>query len=302
MREMTCPLCGSQSPSLDQTLEVSKIVDEWMGQVKMDVSEEFHGILQIELLRCESCSLRFFQPDSVAGSPMLYERLGKLDWYYMQSKWEHDVAMEDLKDCKKGIEVGCAFGDFVARVTKERGIPFEGCEQNPHAVQTARSKGLSVHLEDLENLASLRPSAYDAVCAFQVLEHVTRPGNFLSAACALLRPGGKLILGLPNANSFLKHQFNLLDLPPHHMSRWTDETLTRLQQWFPFKVARIVYEPLADYHLEGYVEAYTKLFAKRGLRIATAPRMRSWIRRIIRMSGVQKALRGQTIYACFVRV
>src|SRR5579872_4926654 len=219
MREMTCPLCGNLSTSLDQTLEVSKIVDEWMRQVKMDVSEEFHGILQIELLRCDSCSLRFFQPDSAAGSPTLYERLGKLDWYYMQSKWEHDVAMEDLKECKNGIEVGCAFGDFVARVTKERGIPFEGCEQNPHAVQTARSKGLSVHLEDLENLASLRPSAYDAVCAFQVLEHVTHPGNFLSAACALLRPGGKLILGLPNANSFLKHQFNLLDLPPHHMSR-----------------------------------------------------------------------------------
>ena len=268
----------------------------------MDVSEEFHGILQIELLRCSSCSLRFFQPNSVGGSPKLYERLGKLDWYYMRSKWEHDVAMEDLKECKNGIEAGCAFGDFVARVTKERGIPFEGCEQNPHAVQTARNKGLSVHLEDLENLASLRPSAYDAVCAFQVLEHVTRPGSFLRAACALLCPGGKLILGLPNANSFLKYQFNLLDLPPHHMSRWTDETLTRLQQRFPLKIARITYEPLADYHLEGYVEAYTNLLAKRGLRVASVPRMRSWIRRIIRMSGVQKALRGQTIYACYVRV
>lgn len=302
MREMTCPLCGSLSTYLDQTLEVSKIVDEWMRQMKMDVSGEFHGILQIELLRCSNCSLRFFQPASVAGSPALYERLGKLDWYYMQSKWEHDVAMEDLKECKNGIEVGCAFGDFVARVARERGIPFEGCEQNPHAVQTARSMGISVHLENLEDLASLRPCAYDAVCSFQVLEHVTRPGKFLSAACAILRPGGKLILGLPNANSFLKYQFNLLDLPPHHMSRWTDETLTRLQQRYPLKLARIAYEPLASYHLQGYVEAYTSMLASRGLHALTIPRFRSLIARFIRTSGLQRVLRGQTIYACYVRV
>jgi 2-polyprenyl-3-methyl-5-hydroxy-6-metoxy-1,4-benzoquinol methylase len=302
MRKMTCPLCGSQSPSLDQTLEVSKIVDEWMRQANIDVSGEFHGILQIELLRCSNCTLQFFQPDSVAGSPALYERLGKLEWYYMQNKWEHDVAMEDLTECENGIEVGCAFGDFVARVAKERGIQFEGCEQNPHAVQTARRKGLSVHLEGLENLSSLRPSAYDAVCAFQVLEHVTRPGEFLSAACAILRPGGKLILGLPNAKSFLKHQFNFLDLPPHHMSRWTDETLTRLQQWFPLKIARIVYEPLADYHVHAYVETYTSLFASRGLHALTMPRFRSVIARFIQTSRLQRVLRGQTIYASYVRV
>jgi 2-polyprenyl-3-methyl-5-hydroxy-6-metoxy-1,4-benzoquinol methylase len=302
MREMTCPLCGSQSSSLDQTFEVSSIVDEWMRQLKMDVSGEFEGIFQFELLRCSNCTLRFFQPNSVAGSPALYERLGKLEWYYMQSKWEHDVAMEDLKECKNGIEVGCAFGDFVARVAREKCIPFEGCEQNPHAVQTARTKGVSVHLEDIENLASLRPSAYDAVCSFQVLEHVTRPGKFLTAACAILRPGGKLILGLPNAKSFLKYQFNLLDLPPHHMSRWTDETLTRLQEWFPLKLTRIVYEPLADYHVHGYVEAYTNLFASRGLQALTMPRIRSLIARFIQTSGLRKVLRGQTIYVCYVRV
>src|SRR5208282_5973729 len=140
-----CPLCGSSSSSVSEIFDVRRILNEWTRQREMDVSSEFHGVSQVTLLKCGDCTLRFFHPDSVAGSPSLYERLGKLDWYYMQSKWEHDVALEDLVECKNGIEVGCAFGDFVARVTKERGIPFEGCEQNPHAVQTARSRGLPVH-------------------------------------------------------------------------------------------------------------------------------------------------------------
>jgi SAM-dependent methyltransferase len=298
---VACPLCGAFSSSVVETFEVSRIVSEWMRQMKMDVTGEFHDLLQFELWRCGNCALQFFQPDSLVGSSLLYEGLGKLDWYYMQNKWEHDLALQDLDGCKNGIEVGCGFGDFVARVARGKGIPFEGYEQNPIAVQAARAKGVSVHLGQFEKLAVSQPSTYDVVCSFQVLEHVTRPKSFLDAACALLRPGGKLILGLPNAKSFLKHQFNLLDLPPHHMSRWTDETLTRLQKLFPLKLTRIAYEPLADYHVDEYVAAYASLLASRGFGVLAVPRLLSWMGRFIRVLGVRNALRGQTIYACYVR-
>jgi SAM-dependent methyltransferase len=296
-----CPLCGNASSFLRNTLEVKQIVEEWKHQLGIDVSAEFQGTSQLELRQCNNCRMLFFQPASVAGSPSLYERLEKFDWYYMKRKWEHDVAMQDLSACTNGIEVGCGFGDFVARVATEMGIPFEGCEQNPSAVQVARARGVSVHLDGLENLANTRRSAYDAVCAFQVLEHVTRPGSFVAASCSLLRPGGKLMLGLPNAASFLRHQRNILDMPPHHMTRWTAEVLSRLQESFPVRLIRIAYEPLADYHVEGYVDAYMGLFASRGLRVLATPSVRLRIASLVRKSGLHKLLRGQSIYACYVR-
>jgi 2-polyprenyl-3-methyl-5-hydroxy-6-metoxy-1,4-benzoquinol methylase len=297
----TCLLCGTPASSLKRTFEVNQILGQWASQLDIDVSGEFNGVSHFQLHRCVCCTLRFFQPNSIAGSAALYEKLEKFDWYYMRDKWEHEVALEDLEACENGVEVGCGFGDFVARVIKEKGISFEGCEQNPSAVKVAQARGIPVRLDTSQGLASSRPAAYSAVCSFQVLEHLNQPAEFLNSACSLLRPGGKLMLGLPNAESFLRHQYNILDMPPHHMTRWTAEVLARMQQWFPLRLVRIACEPLADYHVDSYVEAYTNLLANKGLHMFTHPAVRSQLSRLIRKSGLQRFLRGQSIYACYLR-
>jgi len=298
---MTCPICRSDNSELLRELKTARLISEWSANLGIDVHEELQASSVIELHECKICQLRYFIPLTMAGPPRIYEALEKFEWYYMQNKWEHGVALEDLDDCENGVEVGCGFGDFVARVVREKGISFEGCEQNPSAVKVAEARGIPVRLDTSQSLAGAHPGAYSAVCSFQVLEHLSQPAEFLDSACSLLRPGGKLMLGLPNGESFLRHQYNILDMPPHHMTRWTAEVLTRLQGWFPLKLMRIAYEPLADYHVDGYVEAYTGLLAGKGLRFFAHPALRSRTSGLIRKTGIQKLLRGQSIYACYVR-
>jgi SAM-dependent methyltransferase len=298
---MTCPICRSDNSELLRELKTDRLIREWSANLGIDVREELQGLSVIELHECKICQLKYFFPLTLAGPPRIYEALEKFDWYYMRDKWEHGVALEDLDACENGVEVGCGFGDFVARVIREKGISFEGCEQNPSAVKVAQARGIPVRIDTSEGLASSRPAAYSAVCSFQVLEHLSQPAEFLNSACSLLRPGGKLMLGLPNAESFLRHQYNILDMPPHHMTRWTVEVLTRMQQWFPLKLVRVAYEPLADYHADGYVEAYTDMLASKGLRILTHPLVRSRLSGLVRKSGLQRFLRGQSIYACYLR-
>ncbi len=297
-----CPLCGSANAVTKQEFKSDRIIDAWQRTFYMDVSAEFHGIAEFRLLECQDCKLQFFEPGSLAGSSALYESLEKFEWYYMREKWEHGVALEDLTGCKNGIEVGCGFGEFVAQVGREKpAIVFEGYEQNPSAVSIARAKGIPVQLMSLEDLAEAHPGNYAALCAFQVLEHVPDPRSFVNAACRLLCSGGRLILGLPNAQSFLRYQFNLLDMPPHHVTRWTAKVLQQVERWFPLKIRRICYEPLANYHVDAYVEAYTGVLSRSGVGFAAAPGIQSRLARVVRASGLQRMLRGQSIYVCYER-
>jgi SAM-dependent methyltransferase len=297
---MNCPLCTSSNVALQISLEVSLIISQWEIEFGIDVRGEFGGVSQIEFYKCLDCTLGFFKPDSLAGSPALYEALEKIDWYYLPRKWEHDVALQDIKGSSNGIEIGCGFGAFVTRVRSEKNIPFEGCEQNPSAVRIGQANGAAIRLESLEDLVDRCPRAFDVVCSFQVLEHVTNPGVFLSSMCTLLRPGGKLILGLPNAESFLRHEFNLLDLPPHHMSRWTAEIMNRLQSWFPLRLARVAYQPLEETAVDRYLDAYLTFFRRRGLGVLAWPAIRSRLAHLIRHNRQRRFLRGQGFYASYV--
>jgi 2-polyprenyl-3-methyl-5-hydroxy-6-metoxy-1,4-benzoquinol methylase len=298
---MQCPLCNSVSTHLLKSIPVAPLVAEWQRSFEIDVREEFHGLAAFEIRSCSVCSLQFFTPEDLTGSAELYAKLDKFSWYYMPRKWEHDAALGDLVRGTKVLEVGCGFGDFVSVAGREAGVNVEGLEQNMEAIHEAERRGLPVRKATVEEAAAQSPGQYDAVCSFQVLEHVPRPGRFVSACCALLRPGGKLILGLPNADSFLRHQFNLLDMPPHHMSRWPVKVLSELSKTFPVRLLRIQLEPLADHHVDGFVDAYCSFLARGPLAPLDHPRIKSGIASTLRRFGLRRWLRGQTTYVCYER-
>jgi SAM-dependent methyltransferase len=298
---ISCPLCSSSNTALQNTLDVTEIISAWERVNGIDVRSEFGEVSMVELHKCFQCALEFFEPESVAGSSVLYEKLEKFEWYYLPRKWEHDAALQDMNGTRNGLEVGCGFGAFVARVIKEKGIPFEGCEQNPSAVGVAQSNGIPVRLERLEDMARRYPAAYDLVCSFQVLEHVTDPGGFLKSACELLRPGGKLILGVPNAKSSICLYLKYFDGPPHHMTRWSDEVFMRLPRWFPLELARIAYEPLPESRVGLYVEVHQDILRRHGFGRLVHPWIRSRIVRVLHTPRFRRFLRGETIYAYYVR-
>jgi SAM-dependent methyltransferase len=98
------------------------------------------------------------------------------------------------------LDVGCATGNFLDAM-RRAGWQAEGVEPAAEAAAYARERlGLAVTTGRLEE-AALPAAAYDAVTLWDVLEHVHEPRATLSEAARLLRPGGALILGLPNPDS-----------------------------------------------------------------------------------------------------
>ena len=300
---MLCPLCNSHDFQLNETIGTNKIKREWEKTFNININGVFNKISEIELYSCNNCHLKFFVPDTTAGSSYIYSELEKFKWYYMPTKWEYDVAVKDLKNYEKILEVGCGRGRFIQMLQKNGKTEIEGIELNENAAVRAQKIGLKIKNLDLKNMTNKFGSQYDAICSFQVLEHVSNPKDFLSYICKLLKQGGKLILGLPNADSFLKYQFNILDMPPHHITRWTRDTLERVSQLFPLSLERIEFEPLATYHitpcLNAYLSNFSKYFIMKKLHHPIIVRQLS---KIIALTKLNNLIKGQSLYASFIRI
>jgi len=293
------PLTASKDVSLYKTICSDQLIEGWKSNFNIDIVEELHGHKEIYLYQCNQTKLKFFEPIDIAGSNKLYEQLQKFDWFYMQDKWEYHTALHHLKKCKDVLEVGSAFGDFV-KAGVEAGLNIRGIELNQAAVKVAQAKKLPVDCIDLNQFADLYPESLDAICSFQVLEHVANPKEFIRLSLKTLKPRGKLIFCVPNSESFLKYQYNLLDMPPHHMLQWSETSLRALEQIFPIKVEKIIYEPLASYHISGYISAYSEKFksfskfSKIIFNHYTVPIFETLLK-----SGLRKFFRGQSIYIQF---
>src|SRR5207249_9818388 len=87
-----------------------------------------------------------------------------------------------------------------------------------------RNGTLRAHLVENAN-------AYDAVCAFQVIEHLRKPTEMFADMVAAAKPGGLVIVGVPHVPSALtRFPNNLVNAPPHHLTWWTRAALAALAE------------------------------------------------------------------------
>jgi SAM-dependent methyltransferase len=130
---------------------------------------------------------------------------------------------------------------------------YTGLEFNDEAVRSATERGLHVENGSIEQHMVGREGLYDVVCAFQVLEHVAQVHNFIAASVRGLKIGGLLIYCVPSEESYVSLLQNaVLNLPPHHVTRWTDVALKSIARLFPLELVAIEHERLADFHKKTY--------------------------------------------------
>ena len=103
------------------------------------------------------------------------------------------------------VDVGCGNGDKL-RLAAQLGWRAQGIELDASAVKAAQAQGLQVAQGGYELLTQYQGQVDCVVCS-HVLEHVHQPLNMLQLLLASLKPGGVLLLSVPNATSFLRHHY-----------------------------------------------------------------------------------------------
>jgi 2-polyprenyl-3-methyl-5-hydroxy-6-metoxy-1,4-benzoquinol methylase len=255
-----CPLCRSVAQHEEAATDGAAIRDYWRG-FAYNVDAEFPAFPdRVTRLRCARCGLGWFRP-ALIGGPALYAALAAWPPYYRDQAWEWPLAIKILRtaNVRTLIEVGAGCGAFLSQAAPHF-AQVRGLEFNEAAIRVARSKGLAVENLPLSEIAG----DAEAIVAFQLLEHLADPAEFIMSCRDRLGRGGLLVVAVPNddgAVGALSGDF--LNLPPHHATRWRRSSLEAIAGLFGLT--------LVDYRVEPLSYALARLYRRRRLKAAHAP-------------------------------
>lgn len=200
-----CPCCGRE------------------GGFEFDEPADPYG-----LWRCAGCDVVFSEPME-AGRSEWYDALYIVRQQGVDARLRPHFrwALDRLEPGTTLLDVGCGTGFFV-HAARERGLDAWGIDFAPGTVRSGRryfdTDALLVgSLDELPR--PLRGRRFDVVTFFELLEHQSDPGGFIEEVRGVLRPGGRMLLSVPNRTRWPVREFN--DYPPHHLLRWSEEGLRK---------------------------------------------------------------------------
>jgi methionine biosynthesis protein MetW len=112
------------------------------------------------------------------------------------------------------LDVGCGDGGTSGTWIARHAAGYVGVDISKSGVETARARGLDAReISDATDLP-FEDASFDLVTCTEVLEHLFEPQNAVSEMVRVLRPGGRILVTVPNA----AHWRNRVDLAM--LGRW----------------------------------------------------------------------------------
>lgn len=252
--QIISPISKNSNVTIIKKYSASYLVSQWKQLFEIDVTSDFKSIDEVFLCECNESKLRFYFPLEIAGSDKLYKQLSeKYDWYYGEDKWEFDIGAEVVRKYSPNslLEIGSGKGHFIKKVMSFVNDAM-GIEFNQDALEYAKREKLPIQNQTFSQLIESSAS-YDFIVSFEVFEHVTDPLGFIESSLRLLNEKGRMLIAVPNRDSFIKYGEVLLDMPPHHMLSLNLDFFKYLAKRFNLELETVKYEPLATYHIDYYI-------------------------------------------------
>lgn len=218
---LACNLCGSREAAVVGTRSRS-------GAALRSVCCVHCGLVWADPRPVES--RRFYEHDyrvaykgTFAPRPKHVLRAGRV----ALSRWAHVQPL--LQQRARVLDVGSGGGEF-AYLLQARGHEVRGVEPNRgYAEFSAAQYGLAVQRGFIDEVA-LPADHFDLVTVWHVLEHTDDPAQVLLRLRAALRPGGTLVVEVPNIEATCQspastfHEAHVYSFSPATLRRTAEKT------------------------------------------------------------------------------
>lgn len=223
---MNCTICKSSTTKLYKNVKDNSVSKE-----------------SFEVYECESCQ-NFFtanppteehigpyyeSEDYVSHTDTKTGVIHKL--YHLVRNYSLNQKIKLIKSHNNGLDLldyGCGTGEFLSRA-KTHGYNTLGIEPSETASAIANKKGVSTHKPSF--LKEIPSNSKDVITLWHVLEHVHQLNETLEEFKRILKPGGNLIIAVPNISSsdstHYKEHWAALDVP-RHLYHFTPKGLVKL--------------------------------------------------------------------------
>jgi 2-polyprenyl-3-methyl-5-hydroxy-6-metoxy-1,4-benzoquinol methylase len=159
------------------------------------------------------------------------------------------------------LEVGAGWA-YASRMASIKGWIVDAIEYSPECISSLShvlpSESI-VYQGSFYSFCEHTCKTYDAILMSQVLEHALDPGEWLSKAHKMLRPGGCLVVAVPQ----FKGIYGLLGVrdpyitPPEHLNFFTRRSLCLLANRMGFEAVSVTgYSRVPFYNIKRRLKAY----------------------------------------------
>lgn len=288
---MNCPLCGQPPSSVINTFTVTDVAEFFTSRAidpeacdRMEtILAELWGGNTVQVMRCDPCEFGYADP-FVAGTADFYG-LEAPDTPYPRDKWEYRHTLQQLAGWPSAtsslLDIGAGKGHFVSRLVDRGWKPGNLMTTEFSAAGKAAIERLGVECRPLDvRSLDVGGRRFDAICLFQVLEHLDRYDELMEALSRLAGPGAHLFLAVPNGAriAFNERHGLLPDCPPNHVSRWSPQSFRVFADRYGWRLEDCATEPAPTVSGEAVYGAVNRFIQR-----SHAPR--TWARRVYAAAG-----------------
>lgn len=232
---LVSPVTGKDDVVQTGVIDPDDLIGRWREWADIDMTAALADAPELHLVRCETTGFEFVAPAWSLFPSELHDRLERIERSLYEMRWDHQWAIRDLHACNRVMVLDSAMSPLIPGLREVGKWPI-GIDRSAPLVREAQRLGRPIERRTPTEAAEVYRGRFDAVCIFDSFEREPDIAGLFTAALALLRPRGHLIISVPYTEPDIHRVHDLLLLPPIAVNRFTDDALRALSSSQPVEL------------------------------------------------------------------